>query len=140
DGYVPQEDPTNNTFYVNTEYLDTTSTAEVICYLNGEKVAEGREFQFAPPEEGVYVIKATVNGEPLEEFNFNARGGQDVCLNGDVFLITALLATGSAMYGAYIIGIIYLVILGLSLIAGIVVLICSAVKKRKKKVEINSKN
>ncbi|MBO7326167.1 MAG: S8/S53 family peptidase, partial [Clostridia bacterium] len=115
DGYVPEEDRTYYTFYVNTEYLDTTSTAEVIWYLNGEKVAEGREFQFAPPEDGVYVIKATVNGEPLEEVNFNARGGQEVCLNGDIFLITALLATGSAMYGAYIIGIIYLVILGLSL-------------------------
>ena len=138
DGYVSGEDRTY-TFYVNTEYLDTTSTAEVVWYLNGEKVAEGREFQFTPSEDGVYVIKATVNGEPLEEVNFNV-GGQHSCLNGSIFAIIALMAAGSAMYGAYIIGIIYLVILVLGLIAGIVVLIYSAVKKRKKKGAINGEN
>ena len=138
DGYVSGEDRTY-TFYVNTEYLDTTSTAEVVWYLNGEKVAEGRGFQFTPSEDGVYVIKATVNGEPLEEVNFNV-GGQHSCLNGSIFAIFALMAAGGAIYGVHIVGIIYLVVLSLSIVTGIVVLICYAVKNRKKKGTIDGAN
>ena len=138
DGYVSGEDRTY-TFYVNTEYLDTTSTAEVVWYLNGVKVAEGREFQFTPSEDGVYVIKATVNGEPLEEVNFNV-GGQHSCLNGSIFAIFALMAAGGAIYGVHIVGIVYLVVLSLSIVTGIVVLTCYAVKKRKKKGTIDSAN